>query len=140
MVLVNHPGGKLTQLCTRTSGVAGKGVTHAWMALVNLRGEVVAVTGDHNAMEKNTVFEWEVAEPLNLNLPPGLYYAVIVVAATETMPTLVADSGSGTTIGGIPPILMGLSATVGLTTPLKVGESLPIPTAVGALIPYMWGA
>jgi hypothetical protein len=137
MALVKHPGGLLTNLNMLTGTTAGKGVTHAWMALTNRLGEVVAITEDHNALAASTTFTWPVTEPLNL--PPGVYYAVVMIAATETMPTLLGVTGSGLAAKAIPPIVTGVSTSVGLTAPPKVGEHIPVPTAGTTFVPYIWG-
>lgn len=136
MTLVRHKGGKLTKLNFRTSSTASKGAGHAWLALVNLRGEVVAVTAERTALAINTTQEWEVTEPLNL--PPGLYYAAILQNFAEAEATIIGSSGAGSTLALLPPISTGLCTTTGLTTPPELGKPLPVPTTGNAAVPYIW--
>jgi hypothetical protein len=136
MVLTRHKGGVVKALNFRTTGTAGKGTIHAWAAIVNLRGEIVAVTAEKTAIAANSNVLWELAEPTNV--PPGVYYTVLMHNCSETMPTVIVSSGAGSSLALLPPISTGVSTSTGLTTPPTVGSTLPVPATGTATVPYIW--
>jgi hypothetical protein len=82
----------------------------------------------------------EIPSPASLLIGPIRALASMgVLGKLRDTGTNGSRRSTGLAVKAIPPILSGLSSTVGLTAPLKVGESLPVPIAAGQLIPYVWG-
>jgi hypothetical protein len=137
MTLVRHKGGVVKALNWRSTATAGKGTIHAWAAITNLRGEVLAVTAEKTSLPANTNVLWELTEATLL--PPGVYYVALMQNCSETMSTTCVSSGAGSSLALQPPIPTGLCPTTGLTTPPTVGSTLAVPTTGGAVVPYIWG-
>lgn len=118
------------------SGTAPGTQTHAWAAILDTTGKVLAVSADAGSTAWNTgsfvTASVALAAPL---VPTASQQTVIAVCVTAgTLPTFRGTSNN--TLGSIAPIITGNSTTQ--STPPAVGATVPLPASSASLMPYIY--
>jgi hypothetical protein len=122
------------------SGTTQAGGSHAWMALVNSSGIVLAVTADNTSAQGwpgGGTFQTINIAFASAYVPVSsqqTWVAVCIVAST--MPTFRGINTSSA--GSIAPITGGPSTETGQTTPPSVSGTIPFPTTSSGVTPYCW--
>lgn len=128
-------GQVITGIAYTSMTTALYGGSNQWFALFDASRNLLAITGD----DTSTAWASNTRKALNLSSPytitaDGLYYLGIMVRAT-TVPTLVGQAISTTTLVGKAPILNGFSST-GLTDPASCPDPA-VAITVQASFPYV---
>lgn len=118
----------LAWLSGTTAEVAG---THAWAAIMDTSSNVLAVTADQTGatyVTASTFLKNPVTIPVIVQYT-GLYYAVVGVSATTTMPTMAGAGNNASGMNAQTPFLYGILASQ--VTPPAVGQNLGAITGSG---------
>jgi hypothetical protein len=121
-------------------GTAAAGQTHAWWALTDLTGKVLAVTADALTIPwgpGGTFVNALVAFAVPL-IPATSQYTRVVECVTATTTPTIRGTG-GTNIGTIAPQLTGNSSGGVQNAPPAIGATIALPTgsAINA-VPYVY--
>lgn len=117
----------ISKLAVMTGATAGATMTHWWYALLDITGQVRAVTADQvaAAIPANTLISLATTAAYTPSYS-GLYYLAVMVTATT--PPSLHSTASTANLNGLATVLGGASSA-GQTTPPALLASLTVPTA-----------
>lgn len=136
--LMNLRAGTVVNNVNVNSNVVSGTLSHAWVAITDMNGKVLAVSANKTSGTSTSLGVWTFAITGGWTVPTsGQYYVHIVAVAATTQPTLDAQAAPGGLRATQVPITSGTGAT-GQTTPPAIGATLTVTlTATKGIAAYL---
>jgi hypothetical protein len=118
------------------AATAPSGQTHAWIALLDITGKILAVSADAGSTVWSSGTFTPVSVALAYTPAANVQTLVAICVVATTVPTFRGYSNYAGVVDAWSPKTNGPSTTTAQTTPPAVGTSLGLPSAGASNLPY----